>query len=112
MAQTSPQHTPPNRRSRRRTRETGLPHLAACLPRDFRSPTAINGFLGDLIVEVTAGRVDSRRAAVLGYLGQLIIQTLPLLRQEHRITDAERAAAAQAAIFKAFGRTPPEGSAS
>ncbi len=69
-------------RFRRWTRESGLPHLAAQLPKDFRSPTAVNGFIYSLTVEVTAGRADSRTAAVLGYLTQLAIQTLPLLRIE------------------------------
>ena len=73
-------------RSRRWTRESGLPHLAAQLPKDFRSPTAVNGFIYSLTAEVTVGRVDSRTAAVLGYLAQLAIQTLPLLRIE---ADAE-----------------------
>jgi len=70
------------RRSHRRTRESGLPHLAAQLPKDFRSPTAVNGFIYSLTAEVTAGRADARTAAVLGYLTQLAIQTLPLLRIE------------------------------
>src|SRR5208282_3314078 len=69
-------------RSRRWTRESGLPHLAAQLPKDFRSPTAVNAFIYSLTAEVTAGRVEPRTAAVLGYLTQLAIQTLPLLRIE------------------------------
>ena len=69
-------------RSRRLTTENGLPHLAAQLPPDFRSPTNVNAFIYSLTVEATAGRVDSRRAAILGYLSQLAIQTLPLLRIE------------------------------
>jgi hypothetical protein len=69
-------------RPRHRTRESGLPQLAAQLPKDFRSPTAVNAFIYSLTVEFTAGRVDSRKAAVLGYLSQLAIQTLPLLRIE------------------------------
>ena len=73
---------PRPRRSRRWTRESGLPHLAAQLPKDFRSPTAVNGFIYSLTAEVSAGRVDARTAAVLGYLTQLAIQTLPLLRSE------------------------------
>jgi hypothetical protein len=100
------QKAPRPYRSRRRTRATGLPHLAARLPRDFRSPTAVNGFIGDLIVEFTAGRVDARSAAVLGYLGQLVIQTLPLLRQEGCLNGADRAAAATAAVLRAFKNVP------
>ena len=80
MTQSPKQPRP--RSSRRWTRESGLSHLAAQLPKDFRSPTAVNAFIYSLTAEVTAGRVDSRTAAVLGYLTQLAIQTLPLLRSE------------------------------
>jgi hypothetical protein len=69
-------------RSRRWVRQDGFPHLAAQLPKDFRSPTTVNAFIYSLTAEVTAGRVDSRTAAILGYLSQLAIQTLPLLRIE------------------------------
>ena len=74
--------SPKPRRSRRWISEAGLPGLAAQLPKDFRSPTAVNGFIYSLTAEVTVGRADSRTAAVLGYLTQLAIQTLPLLRIE------------------------------
>jgi len=76
---------PRERSSRRRTSASALPQLAAQLPKDFRSPTAVNAFIYSLTVEFTAGRVDSRKAAVLGYLSQLAIQTLPLLRIEDDI---------------------------
>jgi hypothetical protein len=79
---TQPPKQLPQRRSRRCTRQSGLPSLAAQLPNDFRSPTAVNGFIYSLTVEVTAGRVEPRTAAILGYLSQLAIQTLPLLRSE------------------------------
>jgi len=83
QATTQSSATPPKPpRSRRWTRPSGLPHLAAQLPKDFRSPSAVNSFIYSLAVEVTAGRVESRTAAVLGYLSQLAIQTLPLLRIE------------------------------
>jgi len=72
----------PERRSRRVTRENGLPYLAAQLPKNFRTAAAINGFIYSLAVEVTAGRVESRRGALLGYLTQLALQTLPQLRFE------------------------------
>jgi len=73
---------PRQRPPRRWTRKSGLPQLAAQLPKDFRSPTAVNAFIYSLTAEVTAGRVEPRTAAVLGYLTQLAIQTLPLLRIE------------------------------
>jgi hypothetical protein len=75
---------PKGRSSRRRTPESGLPQLAARLPENFRSPAAVNDFIYSLVVEVTAGRVDSRRATVLGYLSQLAIQTYPHIERESR----------------------------
>jgi hypothetical protein len=44
--------------------------------RDFRTAAAINSALGNLFVELADGRIDPRRAAVLGYLAQLLHQTL------------------------------------
>ena len=75
------------RRSRHHTRPSGLPYLASKLPSDFRTPVAVNGFIYNLAVEVTAGRVESRTAAILGYLSQLAIQTLPLLKKDHEFDD-------------------------
>ena len=79
---TQPPKRNPQRRSRRWTRQSGLPCLALKFPRDFRSPTAVNAFIHGLTWEVIAGRVEPRTAAILGYLSQLAIQTLPLLRIE------------------------------
>jgi len=84
------QQTPKKRyqsRSRRLTRQNGLPYLASQLPPDFRCPTHVNAFIYSLSVEVTAGRIESRTAAGLGYLSQLAIQTLPLLRLESDLVD-------------------------
>jgi hypothetical protein len=55
-------------RSHRVTPENALPYPAAQLPPDLRSPTNVNAFIYSLTVEATAGRVDSRRPAILGYL--------------------------------------------
>ena len=85
MTKTSQQSSP--RRSRRWTSQTGFPQLAAALPPNFECAGAVNGFIYSLTAEVTAGRVDSRTAAVLGYLSQLAIQTLPLLRAESEPPD-------------------------
>jgi hypothetical protein len=70
-------------------RASGLPHLAAQLPPNFRSPSAVNSFIYSLAEEVTAGRLERHTAAVLGYLAQLAIQTLPLLRLESGPAPAE-----------------------
>ena len=73
---------PPQRRSRRWTHQYGFPYLAERFPPNFRSPSNVNGFIYSLSAEVTLGRIDARTAATLGYLAQLAIQTLPLLRIE------------------------------
>ena len=80
MTQTSKQ--PPQRRSRRWTHQYGFPYLAERFPPNFRSPSHVNAFIYSLSAEVTLGRLDARTAATLGYLAQLAIQTLPLLRIE------------------------------
>jgi len=85
MTHTPASHTQP-RRSRRRMGKNGLPHLASQLPKDFRSATNVNAFVYSLTVEVTAGRVEARTAAVLGYLTQLAIQTLPHIEREAQLT--------------------------
>ena len=74
--------SPKPRRSRRLVSPGGFSQLALALPPDFQSPTAVNSFIYSLAVEVVAGRVDSRSAAVLGYLSQLALQTLPYLIAE------------------------------
>jgi hypothetical protein len=50
--------------------------------RDFRSHAAVNHALGKLFTLLADGRLDTRRAAVLGYLAQLMEQTLRGLRLE------------------------------
>ena len=93
---------PPQRRSRRRTGPSGFPHLAKQLPPDFRSPSAVNGFIYSLAREVTAGRVESRTAAILGYLSQLALQTLPLLRAESEPSGVDRDALVRARSLHFF----------
>jgi len=73
---------PPQRRSSRWTHQYGFPYLAERFPPNFRSPSNVNASTYSLSSEVTLGRLDARTAATLGYLAQLAIQTLPLLRIE------------------------------
>jgi hypothetical protein len=68
-----------SRHSRRRIATSGFPQLAAELPPHFYEAANINGFIHSLTAEVIAGRLDRPTAAVLGYLSQLAIQTLPML---------------------------------
>jgi len=94
---------PKGRSPRRWTRDLGLTHLAAQLPPDFRCPTHVNAFIYSLVAELTAGRVKRRTAAVLGYLSQLALQTLPLLRAEHALDRDNNAP------FQFFTHIPPPG---
>jgi hypothetical protein len=59
-----------------------LQPLTLSIPRDFRSAAAINHFIGKLVIEVSHDRVDTRKAAVLGYLCQLLLQSVTGLRRE------------------------------
>jgi len=49
---------------------------------DFQSAQAVNRTMGKLLEAFLAGRIPARHTAVAGYLCQLLIQTLPLLRAE------------------------------
>jgi len=43
---------------------------------DFRSAAAINAVLGNALVQLADGRLDPRRAAILTYMAQNLMQTL------------------------------------
>jgi hypothetical protein len=49
---------------------------------DFRSAYAINRSLGKLYAIAAENRIPPRNAAILAYIGQLLLQTLTPLRQE------------------------------
>jgi len=86
MHMTQSPKQPRQRRTRRWTREGGLPYLLAEFPDDFSSATAVNNFIYTFSAEIIVGRLETRTATVLGYLAQLAIQTLPLLRIEAELT--------------------------
>ena len=49
---------------------------------DFKSAAQINDFLSKLVVLLAQNRISSRRAAVLAYINQLLLRTLPAIEQE------------------------------
>jgi len=49
---------------------------------DLRSATAVNHVLGNLTALLTDNRIDYRKALVLGYLCQLLLQTINLAKDE------------------------------
>ncbi len=68
---------------------------------DFRTAAAINAALGNLFVQLADGRIDPRRAAVLGYLGQLLHQTLKRIGwEQHQDRPSPNLQAYLAAILK------------
>jgi hypothetical protein len=52
------------------------------------SAIAINRVLGRLFVLVARNRIPPRHAATLAYIGQLLLQSLPLVRRERRLKEA------------------------
>jgi hypothetical protein len=49
---------------------------------DFRSATAINHVLGNLTGLLIDGRIDYRRAVVLAYMCQLLLQSINMAKRE------------------------------
>jgi len=59
------------------------PHLTDNLT-DFQSAVDLNGFLSKLMLLLAQNRVSARRAAVLGYLCNLVLRTLPAIDRENQ----------------------------
>jgi len=57
---------------------------------DFRTITAINYALGKLALLVASHRISTKEAAILGYLFQLLLQTVPGVNHEISITKIDR----------------------
>jgi len=53
---------------------------------DMRSGTAVNHAMANLFILSADGRVSPRRMASLGYIGQLLLQSLAAMRQDWRGT--------------------------
>ncbi|MBZ5701102.1 MAG: hypothetical protein LAN84_04585 [Acidobacteriia bacterium] len=58
---------------------------------DFHSAAQINDFLSKLVVLLAQNRISSRRAAVLAYINQLLLRTLPAIEQERYPQSPENA---------------------
>jgi len=57
---------------------------------DFRSATAINYAVGKLTLLVASRRISTREAATLGYLFQLLLQTVQGVSNEISMTENSR----------------------
>ena len=93
---------------------------------DFKSAVAVNHALGNLFVLTARNRIPVRRAAILAYIAQLILNSLPALRREAagllaepvlqqalaRILNCPSRAAARAEFTESFPdhEAAPEGS--
>jgi len=53
---------------------------------DFRTATSINYTLGRLLIYKAAGEISSKDTAVIAYVCQLLLQTIPLVRRELRLS--------------------------
>ncbi|MBZ5703348.1 MAG: hypothetical protein LAN84_16055 [Acidobacteriia bacterium] len=59
--------------------------LSAVLPADpaaFKSASQINDFLSALLVHLAQNRISARRAAVLAYITNQLLRTLPAIEKE------------------------------
>ena len=59
--------------------------LISALPADpaaFKSPSQINDFLSALLVHLAQNRISARRAAVLAYITNQLLRTLPAIEKE------------------------------
>ena len=76
--------------------------------RDLRTGAALNHALGNLFVLTADGRISARRAVTLGYLGQLLAQTLPQINKErwYEDQDASLKEAMHAALLGPVQNTP------
>jgi len=59
---------------------------------DFQTAEAVNLFLGNLLKQLAAQRIERRDAIALAYISQLLLNTLPALERQHEAVqkDADR----------------------
>ena len=70
--------------------------LTAVLPADpaaFKSASQINDFLSALLVYLAKNQISARRAAVLAYITNQLLRTLPAIQEELEAQSPEDAAA-------------------
>ena len=58
--------------------------LAASLSGRFLTATDINFVLGKLFTALAQNRIPARNAAILAYIGQLMLHAIPTIRQEYK----------------------------
>lgn len=58
--------------------------LSASLTGDFLTATDINFVLGKLFKALSQNRISQRNAATLAYVAQLMLHSLPSVKQEYR----------------------------
>jgi hypothetical protein len=57
--------------------------------KEFKSAAEINEFLGRLLLLLSENRVAPRRAAVLAYVCNLLLRTLPAIQRELELSDPD-----------------------
>jgi hypothetical protein len=73
----------PNRLDNDQGVSANLAPLLAVAPETFHTAEGINRSLSNLFTLLAEGRVSPRRAAVLAYVGSLLLRTLPAIQLEH-----------------------------
>src|SRR5580704_1844151 len=61
---------------------TNLADELAPISGAFNTATDVNHVLGNLFSQLAQNRISRRNAVALGYLAQLLLQTLPAVREE------------------------------
>ena len=62
--------------------DAGLSSVLPTDPAAFKSPSQINDFLSALLVHLAQNRISARRAAVLAYITNQLLRTLPAIEKE------------------------------
>lgn len=68
--------------------DADLTPLLTCTLDDFKSATQINDYLSNILILLTKGRVTARRAAVLAYITNQLLRTLPAIDKELHADDS------------------------
>jgi hypothetical protein len=73
-------------------KERDLAELASALTgksEDFKTAAGINHSLGELYKLLADNKIAPRRAAVLAYISNLLLRTIPVIYQETHVDDDE-----------------------
>lgn len=71
--------------------DAGLSSVLPTDPAAFKSPSQINDFLSALLVHLAQNRISARRAAVLAYITNQLLRTLPAIEKELQAQSPEDA---------------------